>query len=259
MLLFQRREEIKRLLLQQRSITIDEVAQQFRVSDETIRRDIIALCNEGFCTKTYGGAALAVRSACATASSIKKNLRVSEKRKIAKIAASLIKPKDCIFLDHSTTVAELCHEIRDMELTVVTNSLWVISEFADLDNINLIVTGGNVSHLDRGMFGEEAQKFLRCHYFDKAFFSCRGLHLKKGVFDVNEQIAALRRLLSEQSDQSILTADITKFGVPGFVQIIPYKDVDILIADSLPNSQWEEMLTKNNVEVMTEIPEEISR
>lgn len=255
MLSFQRREEIKRLLLQQKSVTVGEIARQFQVSDETVRRDLAVLCNEGFCTKTYGGASLAVRSASATASSIKKNLRVAEKKRIAEIAATQIKPKDCIFLDHSTTAAELCAEIRDLELTVVTNSLWVIRELSNQENIDLVVTGGNVRVLEQGMFGAETQNFLRHHYFDKAFFSCRSLNLTKGVFDANEQVASFRQVLSEQSACSILLADSTKFGVPGFVHIIPYKELDVLITDSTPDAQWSEMLAKNNVTVLTSMPD----
>ena len=255
MLSFQRREEIKRMLLQQKSITVGEVAKKFQVSDETVRRDLAVLCNEGFCTKTYGGASLTVRSASQTASSIKKNLRVAEKKRMAEIAATQIKPKDCIFLDHSTTAAELCSEIRNLELTVVTNYLWVIRELANQENIDLVVTGGSVRVLDQGMFGAEAQNFLRHHYFDKAFFSCRSLNLTKGVFDSNEQIASFRQVLSEQSARSFLMADSTKFGVPGFVHIMPYKELDVLITDAVPNAQWSEMLTKNNVTVMTTMPE----
>lgn len=255
MLSFQRREEIKRILLQQKTVTISEISKQFQVTDETIRRDLAILCNEGFCTKTYGGASLAVRSASPTDSSIKKGLRVEEKKHIAEIAATQIKPKDCIFLDHSTTVAELCAQIRKMELTVVTNSLWVIREFAEEKNINLVVTGGNVGILDRGMFGSETLNFLRRHYFDKAFFSCRSLNLAKGIFDTNEQTATFRQVLCEQSERSYLMADSTKFGVPGFVHILPYRELDVLITDTVPSSQWMEMLSRNNVSVLTSIPE----
>ncbi len=255
MLSFQRREEIKRLLLQQKSVTVGEIARKFQVSDETIRRDLAVLCNEGFCTKTYGGASLSVRSASTTASSIKKNLRVAEKKRIAEIAATQIKPKDCIFLDHSTTAAELCTEIRSLELTVVTNSLWVIRELANQENIDLVVTGGSVRVLDQGMFGAEALTFLRHHYFDKAFFSCRSLNLTKGVFDANEQVASFRQILAEQSARSFLMADSTKFGVPGFVHIMPYKELDVLITDAVPSGQWSDMLAKNNVTVLTTMPD----
>lgn len=255
MLSFQRREEIKCLLLQQKSVTVSDVAKRFQVSDETIRRDLAVLCNEGFCTKTYGGASLSVRSTSATASSIKKNLRVAEKKRIAEIAATQIMPKDCIFLDHSTTAAELCSEIRNLELTVVTNSLWVIRELANQENIDLVITGGIVRGLDQGMFGAETLTFLRHHYFDKAFFSCRSLNLTKGVFDANEQVASFRQALAEQSARSFLMADSTKFGVPGFVHIMPYKELDVLITDAVPNAQWSDMLAKNNVTVLTTVPD----
>lgn len=255
MLSFQRREEIKHLLLQKKSITVGEVAKQFHVSTETVRRDLAALCDEGFCTKTYGGASLATRSAYHTASRIKKNICVSQKQIIAQIAASQIKPKDCIFLDHSTTVAEMCQEIRNMNLTVVTNSLWVIRELSSQENIKLVVTGGNVSQTDQGMFGMEALNFLKDHYFDKVFFSCKSLNLTRGVFDANEEIATLHELLCEQGDQTYLMADKTKFGIPGFVHTVPYKKLKNLITEETPDANWMEMFTKNNVTILDALPE----
>ena len=56
MLSFQRRAEIKNLLLREKTITVSVVAEKFGVSDETIRRDLNVLSDEGFCNKTYGGA-----------------------------------------------------------------------------------------------------------------------------------------------------------------------------------------------------------
>ncbi|MDO5152809.1 MAG: DeoR/GlpR family DNA-binding transcription regulator [Eubacteriales bacterium] len=255
MLSFQRQEEIRHLLLQKKSVTVGEIAKRFGVSDETVRRDLAVLCSEGFCTKTYGGASLATRSTSITTSNIKKNLCVGEKQLIAKIAASQIKPNDCIFLDHSTTVAEMCQEIQAMHLTVVTNSMWVIRELANQKNINLVVTGGNVSVDDQGMFGTETLNFLREHYFDKVFFSCKGLNLTKGIFDANAQVSAFRRALCEQSDQSYLLADRTKFGTPGFVHTMPFQKLDFLITDQAPNDHWTKMLEEHNVSVMSSLPE----
>lgn len=251
MLSFQRQEEIRRLLLQKKSVTVNEIAERFHVSGETVRRDLAALSNEGFCTKTYGGASLVARSTSVTTSNIKKSLCVGEKQLLAKVAASQIKPRDCIFLDHSTTVAEMCHEIRNMYLTVGTNSVWVIRELANQKNINLVVTGGGISVDDQGMFGMETVSFLREHYFDKVFFSCKGLSLTKGIFDVNEQIASFHRALCEQSNQSYLLADQSKFGTPGFVCTMPYIKPNVLITDMEFDDQWTSMLQENNVTVLT--------
>lgn len=255
MLSFQRQEEIRHLLLQKKSVTVGEIAKRFGVSDETVRRDLAVLCSEGFCTKTYGGASLATRSTSLTSSNIKKNLCVGEKQLISRIAATQIKPNDCIFLDHSTTVAEICREIQTMHLTVVTNSMWVIRELSNQKNINLVVTGGNLSVDDQGMFGMETLNFLREHYFDKVFFSCKSLNLSKGIFDANAQVSAFRRTLCEQSDRSYLLADRTKFGIPGFVHTMPYSKLDFLITDKLPGDQWVSMFEETNVTILNSLPE----
>ncbi len=252
MLSFQRREEIKNLLLQKKSVTVGEIVELFHVSDETVRRDLAALCSEGFCTKTYGGASLLSRSASLTTSNIKKKLCVEEKRRLAKLAARQIKPKDCIFLDHSTTVAEMCAEIRTMKITVVTNSIWVVRELSQQENITLVLTGGNVSVDDQGMFGIETLDFLHEHHFDKAFFSCKSLNLTKGIFDANEQISAFRRLLCSQSDRSYLMVDHTKFGMPSFVYTMPYQKLDTVITDAALDEPWRQVFEDNGVTVLSE-------
>lgn len=255
MLSFQRREEIKRMLLQKKSVSVTEIAKQFQVSDETVRRDLNFLSNEGFCSKTYGGASLTVRSTTRTTSNVKKNLCLEAKQWIAKIAASQLKPGDCIFLDHSTTAAELCAEIRNMDLTVVTNSLWVIRELSNQENINLVVTGGNVRVIDQGLFGLEALNFLRSHYFDKVFFSCKSLHRTRGIFDANEQVAAFRQALCEQGARSYLMADSTKFGAPSFIHIMPYSKLDAVITEARPSREWVESFVKEGVELLDKLPE----
>ncbi len=254
MLSFQRREEIKQILLKQKSITVTAVAAHFGVSDETIRRDLTVLSNEGFCNKTYGGASLATRSTSHIPQRMKKELFVDEKRFMAKIAASVIRPKDCVFLDHSTTVSELCREIKSMPLTVVTNSLWVISELSDLENIDLVVTGGHCRTMDRGMFGQETLNFLNHHYFDKAFFSCRGLNIGNGIFDASEHTASFHQTLIDRAAETFLMADHTKFGVSGFINITSYAELDNFITDAKLDELWREVFETNGVRVLNTLP-----
>ncbi len=244
------------MLIKQKNVTVTAVAEHFGVSDETVRRDLTVLSNEGFCNKTYGGASLATRSTSHIPQRMKKDLFVDEKRFMAKIAASAIRPKDCVFLDHSTTVSELCREIKSMPLTVVTNSLWVISELSDLDNIDLVVTGGHCRTMDRGMFGQEALNFLNHHYFDKAFFSCRGLNIEKGIFDASEHTASFHGALIERTAETFLMADHTKFGVSGFINISSYSEIDNFITDREVEDVWREVFETNNVRVMCSLPKE---
>ena len=248
MLSFQRRAEIKNLLLREKTITVSVVAEKFGVSDETIRRDLNVLSDEGFCNKTYGGASLAVRSVSSIPQRTKKDILVQEKRRMAKAAAGLIRPQDCIFLDHSTTISDMCGEIKEMHLTVVTNSLWVIAELSDCENINLVITGGHVNTDDRGLFGQECLGFLRNHHFDKVFFSCRGLHLQQCVFDSNEQAAAMHQALLSRSAESFLLADHTKFGLCGFTNLTSdFSEIQNLITNRPLDEAWRAALDEAHV------------
>ena len=244
----QRREKIKSKLLQDKSVSVSVLAEDLNVSGETIRRDLEALSNEGFCKKTFGGAVLRTRTTMVVPQTVKKSLFAAEKQQIAKIAAQSVRPNDCIFLDNSTTVLAMCAEIRDIPLTVVTNSVSVLQELNGNENTELIVTGGRLRTTTQGFFGQEVVKFLSTHYFDKAFFSCRGLHLQQCTFDSNEQSAALHQILLSRSAEHFLLVDHTKFGVCGFTNLnSSFTELQNLITDHPLDEQWRAVLDEAHV------------
>lgn len=244
----QRREKIKNKLLQDKSVSVSVLAEDLNVSGETIRRDLEALSNEGFCRKTFGGAILCNRSTTSIPHTVKKSLFAAEKQQIAKIAVQAIRPNDCIFMDNSTTVLALCAEIRDIPLTVVTNSVSVLQELSGSKNTEIIVTGGRLNPAALGLFGQETQKFLNTHYFDKAFFSCRGLHLQQCVFDSNEQAAAMHQALLSRSAESFLLADHTKFGLCGFTNLTSdFSEIQNLITNRPLDEAWRAVLDEAHV------------
>ena len=60
MLPMQRREKIKAILREQKSVTVLELMEYFNVTNETIRRDLLALEEEGFVSRVHGGAYLSL-------------------------------------------------------------------------------------------------------------------------------------------------------------------------------------------------------
>lgn len=244
----QRREKIKNRLLQEKSVSVSVLAEDLGVSGETIRRDLEALSNEGFCKKTFGGAVLRTRSTTVVPQTVKKSLFTAEKQQIARIAAQFIRPNDCIFLDHSTTVCAICGEIRDIPLTVVTNSVSVLQELNGCANISVIMTGGRLGAAEQGLFGQETLKFLNTHYFDKAFFSCRGIHMQQCTFDSTEQVAAVHQALLARSAEHFLLVDHTKFGVCGFTNLTSsFTELENLITDRPLDDQWRTVLDEAHV------------
>lgn len=254
MLFLERREKIKLILLEKKSISVSELAKEFNVSSETIRRDLDALSSDGFLTKSYGGAVINQRSQPFVSTNTLLGLFVEEKKRIAKKAATLLFSNDCIFIDHSTTAYYLCDEIQDMHLTVVTNSLGVMTRLANCPNIEVVSIGGTLNRTNSAFFGINAIQTLRNYHLDKTFISFRSLDMQSGISDNSEQEAELHRTVIEIARKVVLLADHTKFNRVSFVRTGDFSVIDTLVTDVVLNQEWREFLEKHQIEYF-ECPE----
>ena len=246
----QRREELKRYLLEYKSASVEEMAKKFDVSGQTIRRDFEVLEKEGFLLRSYGGAMVKDRKTDFVPNMVRSELLVDAKRIICRQAVKLIYPNDCIFIDHSTTALALCEEIAQMSLTVVTNSHRVVERLAESQNIRLISTGGVYHRAQEGFFGSETLRYLQQHCVDKAFLSCRSLDLQRGISDFDEAIADVRQMAIENADSVYLLADHSKFGKSGFITICNPEEVDYVITDRPLEEEWYRMFEEKQVRVL---------
>ena len=247
MLTAQRREEIKKILWERKSVTAQEMVSLFQVSGQTIRRDFDALEKEGFLCRHYGGVMLKEPKTMLVPNRYKQEMFVDAKHAIALQAAPAIVPNDCIFLDDSTTTLMLCDELTDIPLTVVTNSHSVITRLGDRPSIKLISTGGIYDRQSDGYFGVETEKYLRQHCFDKAFISSTSVDLVRGVSDSDESRASVHSAVVSNTDKVYLLADHTKLGKTGFVTVCALADVDCLITDRPVDDIWRTSLRENDV------------
>ena len=250
MMTAQRREELKKYMLEHKSASVLDMARRFQVSGQTIRRDFEALEKEGFLQRSYGGAMVKDRKATFVPNTVKSELFVEEKKAICRRAAAQICPNDCIFIDHSTTALALCDEIRQMNLTVVTNSYRVIGQLAGCFNIQLVCTGGTYHGGIEGFSGLETVRYLQQHCVDKAFLSCRAIDPLRGVNDAYETIANVRQTVVENADSVYLLADHTKFGKSGFITVCGIDRLDYVITDRPLDREWRKLFAENKVEVL---------
>lgn len=247
MLSGERRNIIRNTLLEKKNITVSDMVDIFGVSSETIRRDLEFLEEEGFLIKTYGGASLKDRVSSNVPKRILSGILVENKRRMAVAAAKRIRPNECIFLDHSTTVYEMCPLIEKIPLTIMTNSLNVMSYFAESENIHLVALGGNFNATAYAFFGLETIRFLQKHMVDKAFLSCRGVSLNRGLSEGSDIIAEMRKSIISNSVQSFLLADHTKIGKNAFISSCPLSAVSCLITDEKLNCEWSDGLNEMHI------------
>ena len=103
MLAIERRNEILEKLQNDRRVVVSELSQIYEVSEETIRRDLDKLVQDGFAIKSYGGAVINENVNIELPFNIRKNRNIVGKQHIAELVSEQIKDGDSIMLDASST------------------------------------------------------------------------------------------------------------------------------------------------------------
>lgn len=249
MLAITRKTKIKEIISEKKSVTVMELSKLFSVTEETIRRDFKQLEEEGFLTRTYGGAFIQDGVENSIDLAIRQTAYIESKQRIANKCLEIIHNGDSIFLDSSTTAFQIAKVIGNMRLTVVSNSLLIINELCDKENIHLISLGGSYSPKDKAFDGNTALKSLKGFYFDKIFMSCRSLSREYGITDSKEPLATIRQNLIKRGKRVYLIADFSKFNKTSFITISDFLPITGLITDRPLSEDWKYFLAENQVEL----------
>lgn len=228
----ERRQAILTILKVRDSIRVAELRERLGVSEVTIRKDLAFLEDQGFLTRTHGGAVPAERSDPRL--SVVARARTSQEAKvaIARAARELIQHGETIFLDSGTTTAALAELITEMELRVVTNNVRVLNTLIDRSGIALFMIGGSYRHDSGSFIGPWAEENLRRVHLDHAFIGATGIS-REGSFSARNSIEAMtKRAAIAAARTTVVMADRTKLGVHAFSIFADAPDVAVLVTDA---------------------------
>ena len=250
MLAIERRQAILNQIKMEKSVKVSDLAVLHEVTEETIRRDLDKLENQGKVKKSYGGAIL-VEPVSEDPSFIdRQKVNIKNKQMIGARASELIGDGETIFIDMSTTALEVIKAVSpDKKITVITNSLEAIVSLSKMSNIKIISIGGTLDNNNLFMGGPMSHKFIKQYYADKTFFSVKGLDKNRGFMDTNEDIAEIKSLMVKNAREAILVVDQTKFDQSGLVNIINPKNVAKVVTDKAVDDEWMEFFNLYQIEV----------
>ena len=121
-----RKKIILNLLNDDNSVSVQEIVDECKASEATIRRDLSELEEKGLLIRTHGGAIKNTATENLFSFSSKMNQNMENKEYICKIASKFINDNDIIFIDCGSTISFLPKYIYKKEITVITNSLPVL-------------------------------------------------------------------------------------------------------------------------------------
>lgn len=248
----ERLEAILEDLKQHGKIMVKDLALQYAVSEDCIRKDLKTLEHEGKLKRTYGGA-VAMQNHALKDYAMRKISGIEEKQQIAKKAYALIEHKDMIFLDASTSNVYLAKLLAqgEKEITVVSNMVDVLSELTYAPHITLLCCGGLYNPSARAFNGAETNRQIAQYRFDKAFIGSVGLHLQQGevvTYELEDGIT--KHTIIQNSKQSYLVMENHKFEFDGNYKFAHLHEIYGIISEALPATSILDALSEYGVEIL---------
>lgn len=230
--------------------TIEALAQEFNVSAQTIRRDIIQLDKHRVLRRFHGGAGLP-RDSARLGYSQKKAVAVEGKHRIGAAVAALIMDGSAVFLDVGTTVEAVAHALAGRKnLHVFTNSLPSAAALAGCPAIKVVVTGGLLHGADGSLVGDDVTAMIGRFRFEVAVIACSGFDDNGTVMDFDIQKVGVKNAAMENARRTILVADGNKFLRTAFIRISALEDFSHVVTDTEPPTALKNALEKAGVEVI---------
>lgn len=229
-----RRADIQALLATQPVVQIGALAARFRVSAETVRRDIDAMAAEGLLSRTYGGAA-ALHTAQEPSLGQRSGFNVDARRRMADRAAARVHEDEVLMMDASATCLHLAHRlvVDRRRLTIITNSAAMAQSLAANPGFEILLAPGRFDTNENAGYGALCTAFIARFNADHCFSSCGSL-TADGPTEVASDLAAVKRVMIERAQRTTLLVDHAKFG-PGKLECVcPLTAINTLICDQTP-------------------------
>ncbi len=248
----ERLDLIRQIITNEKNVNVTALSEQFNVTEETIRRDLGKLADEGLVTRTYGGAVLNAESG-GEGQHFYKRMAVhsAEKKAIALKVLPMLEDKHTIAADSSTTVLETLRLLKNrQDITVLTNSVEALHELLQ-SQMTLISTGGILNSATMSLQGAITNQTIKNYAFDVVLVSCKGLDKERGALDSNEAEAVGKLSMLNHAETVIMLMDHTKFDRSAFLKLADLAHIDYLVTDQEPSAEWLNLLAKNKVEVIS--------
>lgn len=216
MLARERRTTILRLLEESGAVVVARLAQSLAVADETIRRDLAKLADEGLLVRTHGGAVRRDSEGRDQPFALRRVTNVDAKRSIARQAAALVRPGEVIGIDASTTGLELARQLtvesEAVGITVVSNGLDVVRVLAGRKGLRVVSTGGELDEEGACCTGPIAESGFERFALSRAFLSCKGYDAERGPTEASPSHTAIKQAMLRTAVESVLLVDESKLG-----------------------------------------------
>ncbi len=203
---------------------------EINVSEDTIRRDLQELADEGKVIKVHGGALS--HSFNEVSFPINGVYSQNQKKQIAQKAISIIENGMFILTSGGTTIIEMGRSLPpQLKATFISGSIPAVLEYMQHPNIEVIMIGDKISKNSKITVGSEAIAKIKQLKADICFLGTNAIDLEHGITDNDWEVVQLKKAMIESSKKVVCLAIAEKVNTVQPIQICGIQDIDLLITE----------------------------
>lgn len=231
----ERQAAMTRLVTDRARISVTELADEFAITTETVRRDLSHLERQGLLRRVHGGAVPAdPLRAIEIGLSERSQTNIDSKRRIGVAACAFLPPaRSTVFIDAGSTTTALVEAIPITHpLVVLTHSVQLAGRLAQLPRVELHLLPGRVRPETGAAVGTETVAAISGLRADVAYLGSNGVTADFGCSTPDREEAATKRALVTHSRQVVVLADGSKIGEDSAARFASCEEIDVLVTDT---------------------------
>lgn len=231
-------------------IIVKEIADKFNVTEVSIRRDLASLEKKGLVKKMYGGAVPA-GSEFNPSVKFRHTKNLNAKKIIGKLAAEIINDGDNIYLEAGSTCYEIIPYLADKKnLTIITNSVMLMSRLHEQPQHRIIVTGGQYRFDTMDLIGPAAESTIAQLGGFTAFTSGDDISIGYGISGADVGSVSFAKHILRRAAKAVFVGTRNKFDKGALYKISDLDDLDYIITNADPGEDWQAFAKEHKINLI---------
>lgn len=231
-------------------VFVDELAELYSTTPQTIRKDLQVLADAGEIMRFHGGASL-LAGIEYTSFEIRRNIAAAQKDLIGQMVAKHIPNNVALMINIGTTTAAVAkHLSMHVGVKVVTDNVNIANELRLFSGVEVMVPGGVVRRSDGAILGGAAVDFIRQFRADIAVIGAAAIAQDGALLDYDLREAHVARAIIENAHHVILAADSSKFDRSAPIRIGSLSQVHTFVTDRCRSQAISDLCNKHQIELI---------
>jgi DeoR/GlpR family transcriptional regulator of sugar metabolism len=216
-------------------LLLGDLTTALNVSEDTVRRDLQELAEQGKLIKVHGGALSTSFHTSFTAANV---YALPSKKIIAHKAAALVHSGMFVLTTGGTTIIEMAKALpQNLEATFVTGSVPAALEYSQHQNLDVVVIGDTLSKSSQITVGGEAVAKINEIKADICFLGINALDIDNGLTDNDREVVQVKKAMMKSSERTVCLTISEKLNTSQRFTVCTANEIDILITELNPNDE----------------------